>query len=188
MRISDGSLVVVDPDGAVEEGVDSLLGSRCETAANIPDLPSGLTTDDLDLDALLAGDTQSGVAGDTAFVARPLAAVGDRTPVLVVTQDVESRPLGQAGGWFLVTGAIALAVAAISSAGSASEAGSLPPARARPYQTIIHLHRPRRRAVPEKGAASFALPSSPCGDGQAARVADQLSRRALSTARVVVHR
>ena len=116
MRISDGSLVVVDPDGAVQEGVDSLLGSRCSSTVDIPDLPNGLGADDLDIDALLAGDTQSGVADDTAFVARPLAAVGDRTPVLVVTQDVERRPLGQAGGWFLVTGAIALAVAAIVAA------------------------------------------------------------------------
>ena len=111
LRISGGGLVVVDPSGGVESGVDSLLGTVCNQTTTIPDLPRDVSIDDLDTRELLDGGTQSAVDGDTAFVAVPLRRVGDRLPALVVTQAVESKPLGQAGGWFLVTGALALVVA-----------------------------------------------------------------------------
>jgi two-component system sensor histidine kinase BaeS len=111
LRISGGSLVVVDADGRVEEGVDSLLGTVCDGTTTIPELPRDVSTSQLDTQKLLDGGTQSGVEDDTAFVAVPLADVNGRLPALVVTQTVESKPLGQAGGWFLVTGALALLVA-----------------------------------------------------------------------------
>jgi len=112
MRISDGSLVVVGPNGDVESGLGGLLGETCDTVAEIPELSRDLAAQDLDTEQLLAGESQSAVDGDTAYVARPLDRVGTNLPVLVLTQAVESKPLGQAGGWFFVTGAIALVVAA----------------------------------------------------------------------------
>jgi len=116
LRISGGSVVVLAGDGQVEDGLGGLLGTTCAGEVTGATLPRDLRTDDLDVDHLLGGGTQSGVEGDTAFVAVPLNPVGQRTPVLVLTQRVESRPLGEAGGYFLATGAFALAVAAIVSA------------------------------------------------------------------------
>ncbi len=112
MRISDGGLVVVDADGTLEDGIGDLFGSPCPARDTVPGLPDGLEAADLDTRELLAGESSSGVAGDTAYVTVPLDPVAGRLPVLIVTQHVESRPLGQAGGWFVVTSAIALAVAA----------------------------------------------------------------------------
>jgi two-component system sensor histidine kinase BaeS len=116
MRISGGSVVVITPAGSVEDGFSGLLGSACRRQASLPDLPRDLHRGDLDVGRLLGGATQTGVQGDTAFAALPLTPVGRRTPVLVLTQHVETRPLGQAGGYFLVTGAFALIVAAVVAA------------------------------------------------------------------------
>jgi two-component system, OmpR family, sensor kinase len=114
VRISGGSVVLLDGSGRVQEGVGELLGSAC--AGAIPELPRGLTPSDLDAATLAKGGTQSEVQGDTALVALPLTPVGARTPILVLTQGVETRPLGAAGGYFLVTGALALGIAAIVAA------------------------------------------------------------------------
>jgi len=116
IRISGGSVVVVEPDGALTEGLGGLLGRVCAGTAADAELPRDLHAADLDPARLLTGRPQSGVQGATAFLAQPLDAVGRRTPVLVLTQHVETRPLGQAGGYFLVTGAFALVVAAVVSA------------------------------------------------------------------------
>jgi two-component system sensor histidine kinase BaeS len=116
MRISGGSVVVINPEGAVENGLSGLLGSVCRQQASLPELPRDLRPGDLEVDRLLSGATQTGVQGDTAFAALPLTPIGRRTPVLVLTQHVETRPLGQAGGYFLATGAFALVVAAIVAA------------------------------------------------------------------------
>jgi signal transduction histidine kinase len=112
MRISGGSVVVIAPGGDVEDGLNGLLGRACNQQASLPELPRDLSPRDLDVDPLLAGATQTGVQDDTAFAALPLTPIARRTPVLVLTQHVETRPLGQAGGYFLVTGAFALVVAA----------------------------------------------------------------------------
>jgi two-component system sensor histidine kinase BaeS len=56
------------------------------------------------------------VRGSTAFVAQPLTAVGNQTPVLVLTQQVETRPLGRAGTYLLGTSAFALIAAAVVAA------------------------------------------------------------------------
>lgn len=111
LRISDGSVVTVTANGTVEEGVAPLLGSACANKANVQ-LPRNLTTGDLDVDTLLIGQLQSGSVSGTAFVADPLPLVGNITPVLVLTQPVETQPLGRAGPYLLATGAFALLVAA----------------------------------------------------------------------------
>jgi len=48
----------------------------------------------------------------TAFVADPLPLVRGNTPVLILTQPVETQPLGRAGPYLLATGAFALLIAA----------------------------------------------------------------------------
>ncbi len=111
LRISGGSVVTVTADGTVEAGVAPLLGSSCADQANVQ-LPRNLQASDLDVDTLLIGELQSGSVAGTAFVADPLPLVGNLTPVLVLTQPVETQPLGRAGPYFLATGAFALLVAA----------------------------------------------------------------------------
>jgi two-component system sensor histidine kinase BaeS len=112
LRASDVSVVVVTPTGEVREGIAALLGNEA-TKAGLTDLPKGLAPADLDSRGLLRGAEQSGQRGGTVFVADPLAVVNGNTPVVVLTQKVETQPLGRAGPFFLLAGAVALAVAAI---------------------------------------------------------------------------
>jgi signal transduction histidine kinase len=115
LRISGTSVVEVTPTGAVLEGVAPLLGSTCANRANV-ELPRDVHPSDLNVDVLLVGQQQSGVVNNTAFVARPLPPVRTVTPVVILTQSVETQPLGRAGGYFLLTGALALIVAGLVSA------------------------------------------------------------------------
>jgi signal transduction histidine kinase len=115
LAISGGSLVSILPDGRVEPGVAGIVGASCARQSGVTTLPKAVTTNDLNPEALLAGDTQTGVAGGTAFLAEPLTANATRTPVLVLTQTVETRPLGRAGPYLIGTGAFALFLAAIVS-------------------------------------------------------------------------
>jgi signal transduction histidine kinase len=112
LRAADVSVVQVTPTGQIQEGIAPLLGNAA-TRAGLTDLPAGLSPGDLDTKALLAGDEQSGREGRTAFVAAPLAVVNGNTPVVILTQQVETEPLGRAGPFFLLAGALALAVAGI---------------------------------------------------------------------------
>jgi signal transduction histidine kinase len=115
LRISGGSVVAVNADGNVQEGVAPLLGSACANQANVA-LPQDVTASDLNVDQILVGQQQSGVTGSTAFVVDPLTPVGTITPALVLTQGVDTRPLGRAGPYLFLTGAIALLVAGLVSA------------------------------------------------------------------------
>jgi len=116
VRLSSGSVVVATGDGSVEEGVGGLLGGACAAQAPLPALPRDVRADDLDVARLQRGEVQTGVRGSTAFVAQPLTPVGDQTPVLILTQQVETRPLGRAGPYLLGTGAFALFVATVVAA------------------------------------------------------------------------
>ena len=115
LRISGTSVVVVTANGTVEEGVAPLLGSSSANQANV-ELPRDLQPSDLNVDVLLVGQLQSGVVNGTAFVADPLPLLGTITPVVVLTQTVETQPLGRAGPYLLLTGALALIVAGVVSA------------------------------------------------------------------------
>ncbi len=115
LRISGTSVVVVTANGTVQEGVAPLLGSSCANQGNVQ-LPRDLQPSDLNVDQLIVGQRQSGVVNGTAFVADPLPTVGSITPVVVLTQGVQTQPLGRAGGYFLLTGALALIVAGLVSA------------------------------------------------------------------------
>jgi signal transduction histidine kinase len=112
LRAADVSVVQVTPTGEIQEGIAPLLGNAA-AQAGLTDLPAGLGPGDLDTRALLAGKEHSGREGRTAFVADPLAIVNGNTPVVILTQQVETQPLGRAGPFFLLAGALALAVAAI---------------------------------------------------------------------------
>ena len=115
LRISGTSVVEVTANGTVDEGVATFLGSSCANQGNVQ-LPSDLQPSDLNVDLLLVGEQQSGVVNHTAFVAYPLPVLGTTTPVVVLTQSVETQPLGRAGPYLLLTGALALIVAGLVSA------------------------------------------------------------------------
>ena len=112
LRAADVSVVQVTPTGQIQEGIAPLLGNAA-TRAGLTDLPAGLDPGDLDTKGLLRGEEQSGRVGRTAFVAAPLDVVNGNTPVVILTQQVETQPLGRAGPFFLLAGALALAVAGI---------------------------------------------------------------------------
>jgi signal transduction histidine kinase len=112
LRASNGAVVAVDADGNVQEVLGRLLGTQGES----PTLPDGVAADDLDTDALLAGTTQNGRDSNTVFVAEPLAPVGEVTPVLVLAEDVNTRPFGGSGFAVLGAAAIALGIAALVAA------------------------------------------------------------------------
>ena len=120
LAISHSSVVTVQPDGTIVEGATGLLGLAANPAAQAAAaalaLPDGVSQSDLDAQKLLAGQQQSGQDGDTVFVARPLTQIGANTPVVVLSQKVDTQPLGRAGGFLIVTGALALVVAALVSA------------------------------------------------------------------------
>src|SRR5439155_25659813 len=81
-----------------------------------PTLPDGVEAGDLDTESLLAGTTQNGRDGNTVFTAEPLAPVGQVTPVLVLAEDVNTRPFGGNGLAVLGAAAIALGIAALVAA------------------------------------------------------------------------
>ncbi|MEI8000692.1 MAG: HAMP domain-containing sensor histidine kinase [Actinomycetes bacterium] len=113
LAASGSRVFSVTPDGRVIEGAGRLFGHSAPPApgqATPP--PPDLRNGDLDLVALAAGTRQSGVAGSDAFAAVPLPVVAGATPVVYVTRAIERRPLGGATGYFIVTGAVTLAVAA----------------------------------------------------------------------------
>jgi two-component system sensor histidine kinase BaeS len=112
LRAADVSVVVVTPVGQVREGIAPLLGNEA-AKAGLTDLPKGLARRDLDAEALLAGKEQSGRENQTVFVAVPLPVVNGNTPVVILTQKIESQPLGRAGPFFLLAAGLALVVAGI---------------------------------------------------------------------------
>ena len=71
LRASNGAIVAVDADGDVQEALGRLLGADSAVLT----LPSGVTADDIDTQALLAGETQTGRDGNTVFTAVPLTQV-----------------------------------------------------------------------------------------------------------------
>ncbi|MBM3672527.1 MAG: HAMP domain-containing histidine kinase [Actinobacteria bacterium] len=111
LRATGGSVVTVDAEGTLREEFGSLL--PCSTSGTeLVELPRNLEVGDLDTATLLAGHLQRDVKEDTAFVAEPITTVNGLTPVVVLTQRVETRPLGDAGPYLFGTGMFALIVAA----------------------------------------------------------------------------
>jgi len=115
LRATGGSVVTMDASGVAREGFGGVLPCAA-SGTELVELPRNLTIDDLDTDSLLKGQLQSGVKDDTAFVAQPITGVSELTAVVVLTQAVETRPLGQAGPYLFGTSLFALIVAAVVSA------------------------------------------------------------------------
>lgn len=109
LRASNGAVVAVTPQGEVQEGLSRLLGGATDT----PTLPAGVTVDDLDTQTLLAGDTQNGRDGNTVFLARPLTEVNGTTPVLVLSEKINTRPFGGNGLAVIAAAALSLGIAAL---------------------------------------------------------------------------
>jgi signal transduction histidine kinase len=114
LEASSGSVFAIDANGDVREVFGVLLGVETgnEGGSSAVRLPSGVDTDDLDLDTLRAGETQDGRDGDTVFTAIPLTEVNGLVPVLVVSDEVNLRPFGDAGGAVLGAAILALIVTA----------------------------------------------------------------------------
>ncbi len=111
LRLSRASVVTVEPDGSVVERFGSRTGSP---QAEILQLPEGVAESDLDAERLLAGREQTGVAGDVAFVARPLNEIfDDGTPILVLTGDVNTNTVGRAVPFFVIASILAIGVAVL---------------------------------------------------------------------------
>lgn len=85
------------------------------TPPTVAQLPAGLSMDDLDAATLAAGEDQSGTVNGLAYVATPIADTPQGTPVLVLTQTVESDPVKRARGFFVIGGVLALVLAAVVS-------------------------------------------------------------------------
>ncbi len=114
LRISNGGLVTVTPDGHVTDGVLGLSNVVFAQPRNAPllQLPDGLSVGDLDTQALLAGNEQVGRTGGIVFVAQPLTPGARGTPVLLLTQEID-QATQQARGFFLFAALVAVGVAII---------------------------------------------------------------------------
>ena len=112
LSVSDGAVVGIDADGNVQELVGGLGGIEATTL----ELPNGVDVDDLDTAALVDGNTQKGRNGDTVFQAEPLTKVGNVTPVVVLADQINTRPFGENNGVVLGAAVLALVVAALVAA------------------------------------------------------------------------
>jgi two-component system sensor histidine kinase BaeS len=112
LKVSDGAVVAIDGNGTVREFLGGLLGVD-ERAVT---LPNGVSDDDLDVTALQAGKTQKGHDGSTVFQAQPLTKVNELTPVIVLADEVNSRPFGDSSGLVLGAAIVALGGAALVAA------------------------------------------------------------------------
>jgi signal transduction histidine kinase len=79
------------------------------------DLPDGVTTADVNAETMVPGTTVSGRSGDLTWAAASVAGIRGSVITLVITRAPDTPPLPV--GWFLLGGAIALAVGAAVAAG-----------------------------------------------------------------------
>jgi two-component system sensor histidine kinase BaeS len=112
LRASNGAIVAIDPNGHVQEILGKLLGAD----STVLTLPPGVTAGDLDTQALLAGQTQTGRDGNTVFTAVSLRPINRLTPVVVLAESVNNRPFGGNGLAVLGAALLALAIAVIVAA------------------------------------------------------------------------
>ncbi len=84
-------------------------------SAAVNQLPAGLTLPDLDTGRLLRGERQVGTTNGWAFLAEPILPGAQGTPVLVLTEKIDSAAIARARGFFLTGAALALVAAGIVS-------------------------------------------------------------------------
>lgn len=110
LRISGSTLVTVAPDGTVTGGITGLSD---ETGLTRLHMPEGVTVSDLDVESLQRGLQQAGTRDGVVFLARPLTANRFGTPVLVLSQKIESEATERARSFFLVGAAVAALLAMV---------------------------------------------------------------------------
>ena len=135
VKANQVGLVAVLPDGTIVRPAFNQLGGRtpgrlldrlnkaldrARQAANeapAGGLPDGVTQADLEPHGkeLLAGQAVSGTKGPVVYVAQPLAATADGTPVVVATRRIGVVALGRLGGTLVVAALVAAAAAALLS-------------------------------------------------------------------------
>ena len=123
LQVTGGTLVTVHADGSITEGVSGLLGvapGADRTVARpargvVNPLPADLTVADFDAAKLRLGERQTGRVAHRVFVAEAVRSGGDATPVLVLTEKVESAATNRARGYFVIGGAFALVAAGVVS-------------------------------------------------------------------------
>jgi signal transduction histidine kinase len=116
LRIANGGLVTVTPEGDVADGLGGLSGTGVfaqSSNAGLLQLPKGLSVDDLDTNALLAGQEQTGRRDGIVFVAQPLTPTANGTPVLLLTQKIDEEAIRQTRGLFLIAALIAVLIAIV---------------------------------------------------------------------------
>jgi two-component system sensor histidine kinase BaeS len=113
LRISNAGLVTIAPDGSVSEGLGGLSNVVLDKPRNagLLQLPPGLSVDDLDTKALLAGEEQTGRGDGIVYVAQPLASGTRGTPVALFTEEIDDDAIRQARGFFIVAAMVAVAIA-----------------------------------------------------------------------------
>lgn len=109
LQVSGGAVIALDANGAQQE----ILGRLFGTESKLTELPDGVDPADLDTQKLLAGEPQTGKDGNTVFVATPLNRILNLTPVVVLAQEVESRPFGESSGLVLLAALGAIVAAAL---------------------------------------------------------------------------
>jgi two-component system OmpR family sensor kinase len=115
LRITNGGLVTVMPNGEITDGLVGLgnvVFAKPRNAALLQ-LPDGLSVSDVDAKALLAGREQTGRTGGLVFVAQPLTPGTNGTPVLLLTQTVEEDAIRQARGFYLIAALVAVGLAIV---------------------------------------------------------------------------
>jgi signal transduction histidine kinase len=113
LRISDGGLVTVTPNGEVTDGLVGLSNAVFSNPNNatLLQLPKGVSVDDLDTAALLKGQDQNGRSDGIVWFAQPLEPGTHGTPVLLMTQEIDENGLRQARGFFLIAALVAVGIA-----------------------------------------------------------------------------
>ena len=112
-RVGQGSGPRATPRERLRARLQARVPGAGSAAAN--QLPAGLTVADLDADRLLRGELQTGTVNGRAFVAQPIRSGPQGTPVLVLTERIDSAAITRARGFFLIGAALALVAAGIVS-------------------------------------------------------------------------
>jgi two-component system sensor histidine kinase BaeS len=116
VQVSDARLVFLTADGAIATAdqlppvVQRALGTSDPSVAQLTALPTALPSSQLDAAALLDGRTVTTRAGNQVFLAEPIPSSLTRrfTPVVVISQDVDTGAARRASVAILVAGSLAL--------------------------------------------------------------------------------
>ena len=168
LSLEGEAVYAIGPDGRIFD---------VDAPAATPTLPSGLTIGDVDPQELLEDRTVSGTKGSIVYAVAPFRAdvvVAGRTVNLTEIVVLTRRPptgLRQSGGWFLLSGAAVLALAALV----ADRLGR------RITRPLVAAEEATRRIA--AGELDAQVPVPPHGDAETASLARSINSMAVSLAR-----